>query len=420
MKILGIETSCDETSAAVLEIHPAKSSIKNRGVSGKKQFNRIKNGNFDLLSHVVLSQEKIHAKFGGIVPEVAARKQMEMIIPVIEQALKKAKTNLKKIDALAVTYGPGLITSLTVGVETAKTLAKILNKKLVAVNHLAGHLLVNHLIQPAFAQSTKKINRPNWTTAGKQNSWAQVSQPAPTKKIKYPAVGLIVSGGHTFLVLIKNESNYKIIGETQDDAVGEAFDKVAKILNLGYPGGPIISKLAKKGQIGKFDLPRPMISQQNFNFSFAGLKTAMLYLFHPVPSADRAKQGQVEGSLPAGRHGHGLQNKNKQAVYNICAEFQQACIDVLVSKTLRAIKKHKPQSFLLGGGVAANSELRKQLQQKISKKYPDIKIFMPELKFTGDNAAMIAVAGYFKLKNKQYLSKDKIDNLTANPNLRLK
>lgn len=358
MKILGIETSCDETSAAVLE---------------------IKNGNFDLLSQVVLSQEKIHAKFGGIVPEVAARKQMEMIIPVIEQALKKAKTNLKKIDALAVTYGPGLITSLTVGVETAKTLAKVLNKKLIPVNHLAGHLLVNHLTN---------------------------------QKIKYPALGLIVSGGHTFLVLIKNESNYQIIGETQDDAVGEAFDKVAKILGLGYPGGSIISKRAEKGEAGKHKLPRPMILQQNLDFSFSGLKTAVLYLVHPVPSAARAKQGQVKESRE-------LQTKNKQGVYNMCAEFQQACVDVLVSKTLRAIKKYSIKSFLLGGGVAANAELRKQLQQKISKKYPDIKIFIPELKFTGDNAAMIAVAGYFKLKNKQYLVKDKIDSLTANPNLRL-
>jgi len=345
MKILGIETSCDETAAAVLEV--------NRGV-------------FKLKSNIVSSQVKIHAKYGGIVPEVAARMQMEMIIPILKQALKlassKSQDTISKnnIDYIAVTQGPGLITSLTVGVETAKTLSYILNKPLILVNHLAAHLLVNNL---------------------------------ENKKIKYPAIGLVVSGGHTMLVLMKNNSSYKIIGETQDDAVGEAFDKVAKMLSLGYPGGPIISKLASQGDASKFKLPRPMIQQQNFNFSFSGLKTAVLYLIQDKKF-----------------------KKNKKNINNLCASFQQACVDVLVSKTLRAIKQYKPKSFLLGGGVAANPELRDQLNKKIKNKFPDIKIFIPELKFTGDNAAMIATAGYYKIKNNKKIN---IKKLNANPNLSL-
>ncbi|MCG2686851.1 tRNA (adenosine(37)-N6)-threonylcarbamoyltransferase complex transferase subunit TsaD [Candidatus Parcubacteria bacterium] len=354
MTILGIETSCDETAVAVL---------------------KVKNGKFNLLSNIVSSQVKIHAKYGGIVPEVAARMQMEMIIPVIKEALvgagfKPARTGHRpvptnNIDYIAVTQGPGLVTSLVIGVETAKTLSYILNKPLIPVNHLVAHLLVNCI----------------------------------NNKIKYPAVGLIVSGGHTMLVLMKNPSRgkYEIIGETQDDAVGEAFDKVAKILNLGYPGGPIISKLAINGDKNKFKLPRPMIQQQNFNFSFSGLKTAVLYL-----TQDKKFK------------------KTKQNINDLCASFQQACIDVLVSKTLRAIKKYKPKSFLLGGGVAANSELRKQLKEKINTKFPEVRIFIPELKFTGDNAAMIAVAGYFQAtKNTKTLKhKNRLD-LKADPNLNL-
>jgi N6-L-threonylcarbamoyladenine synthase len=339
MKILGIETSCDETAAAVL---------------------KIERGKFKLLSNNVSSQIKTHAKYGGIVPEVAARMQIEMILPVIQESLKEAKTKLKDINYIAVTNGPGLVTSLVVGAETAKTLSFVLNKPLIPVNHLVAHLLANHL---------------------------------ENKKISYPAVGLIVSGGHTMLVLIKNESKYKIIGETQDDAVGEAFDKVAKMLNLGYPGGPAISKLAVTGNKEMFKLPRPMIQQQNFNFSFSGLKTAVLYLIQDKKF-----------------------KKTKQQTIDLCASFQQACVDVLISKTLRAIKQYKPNSFLLGGGVAANPELRKQLREKINTKFPKVKIFIPELKFTGDNAAMIATAAYFKTKDKKKID---IKKLKANPNLSL-
>ncbi|MFH1456862.1 MAG: tRNA (adenosine(37)-N6)-threonylcarbamoyltransferase complex transferase subunit TsaD [Patescibacteria group bacterium] len=356
MKILGIETSCDETAAAILEIKRSK---------------------FNLLSNIVSSQVKIHAKYGGIVPEVAARMQMEMILPVIKESLKPAKLKINDINYIAVTHGPGLITSLVVGVETAKSLSYILNKPLILVNHLVAHLLANHL---------------------------------ENKKITYPAVGLIVSGGHTMLVYIKNENNYKIIGETQDDAVGEAFDKVAKILNLGYPGGPVISKLAVSGDKNAFKLPRPMIQQQNLNFSFSGLKTAVLYLTQNKKFIKNASSAGIPQN-------YGMGVKTPKNINNLCASFEQACIDVLISKTLRAIKQYKPKSFLLGGGVSANPELREQLKNTIHNKFKNINIFIPKLKFTGDNATMIAVAAYFKIKNKKI--NNNIFNLKANPNLSL-
>ncbi|MDD5290142.1 MAG: tRNA (adenosine(37)-N6)-threonylcarbamoyltransferase complex transferase subunit TsaD [Patescibacteria group bacterium] len=343
MKILAIETSCDETSAAVLN---------------------LERGQFNLLSNIVSSQVKIHAKFGGVVPEVAARMQMEMILPVIDESLIAANIKLKNIDYLAVTYGPGLITSLTVGVETAKSLAFALKKTLIPTNHLAGHLLANFL-------PNKKIT-----------------------DIKFPALGLIVSGGHTLLVLMKNESNYKIIGETLDDAVGEAFDKVAKILNLGYPGGPIISKLANNGNSVAFNFPRPMLNSGDLNFSFSGLKTAVFYTL---------------------KHKN-IKTLKQKEINDVCASFQVACVDVLTIKTLRALQIHQPNSFLLGGGVAANPTLRQRLQEQINKNFPKIKIFIPELRFTGDNAGMIAAAGYFQVKKSKFANFKK---LKANPNLSL-
>jgi N6-L-threonylcarbamoyladenine synthase len=338
MKILSIETSCDETAAAVLHAN---------------------RGHFDLLSNVVSSQVDVHKKYGGVVPEIAARLQMEMIIPVIEEALKKSKLTLKDIDVVGVTFGPGLVTSLTVGIETVKTIALVANKKLVGVNHIKAHLLANHL---------------------------------ENKKIKYPCLGLIVSGGHTQLVLMKNEQDIKTIGQTVDDAVGEAFDKVAKILGLEYPGGPIISKLAKDGDPSAFALPRPMIHHENFNFSFSGLKTAALYTV------------QKNKKIP----------KDKKMLIDFCANFEQASVDVLVSKTLRALKKYPVKSFLLGGGVSANPRLRENIAMKIKEKFPEVDIFIPELKFTGDNAAMIGVCTYFEAKNKNFIDPKKIK---VDPNL---
>ena len=342
MKILAIETSCDETAAAVLE---------------------IKNNKFNLLANIVSSQIKIHAKYGGIVPEIAARKQMEIMISIIE---KVARQRLKDINYIAVTQGPGLITSLTVGVETAKSLALTLNKPLIAVNHLAGHIYSSQLTN---------------------------------KQFKFPALALVVSGGHTMLALMDKHNRFKIIGQTVDDAVGEAFDKVAKILNLGYPGGPIISKLAAAGDSHAFDLPRPMIQQQNFNFSFSGLKTAVLYLTNDLKQQNNLNQTSL----------------NKQTVRNICASFQQACVDVLISKTLRAIKKYHPQSILLGGGVSANAKLRQELKNRLEKTF-GLPLYLPDLKFTGDNAAMIALAAYYQIQNKKKTNPRK---LKADPNLYL-
>jgi N6-L-threonylcarbamoyladenine synthase len=359
MKILAIETSCDETSSAVLV---------------------IRNGKFNLLSNIVSSQIKIHAKFGGVVPEVAARMQLETILPVIDESLIIANLKLKDIDYMAVTYGPGLITSLTVGVETAKSLAFILKKPLIPVNHLAGHIFSNFL-------PDKKIS-----------------------DIKFPALGLIVSGGHTMLVLMKNEFSYKIIGETLDDAVGEAFDKVGKILNLGYPGGPIVSKLAINGNPVAFKFPRPMENSGDFNFSFSGLKTAVLY------TTQNIKTFPPKADPPLAEKHKSIKALKQKEINDICASFQSACVDVLIKKTLRALQIYQPKSFLLGGGVAANPKLREELKEKISQKFPKTKIFIPELKFTGDNAGMIAVAGYFQIKKRISANFKK---LKANPNLSL-
>ncbi len=349
MNILAIETSCDETAAAVL--HASNSS-------------------FNLLSNVVSSQIKIHARFGGVVPEVAARKQIEMVIPVIADVVEKSGLNLTRdINYIAATQGPGLVTALNIGLETAKTLAFVTQKPLIAVNHLAGHTLASLLL-------------PDMNP----------------KKISFPALALVVSGGHTLLILMKNFHNWKIIGDTLDDAVGEAYDKTAQILNLGYPGGPVIDKLALIGDSSIFKLPRPLLNNQNFNFSFSGLKTAVLYLINDLTAASPTKK------------------LSTQTINNICAAFQAACVEVLVTKTLRAIKKYTPQTFLLGGGVSANQALRSTLQEKIRLTAPKTKIFLPAIKFTGDNAAMIAVAAYFKILKKQFAD---IKKITTNPHLAL-
>lgn len=309
--ILAIETSADETSAAVLR--------KNK-----------------LLSNVISSQISMHRKTGGIVPEVAARAHLPKIIPVIKLALRKAKTNLKDITHIAVTAGPGLVTSLRIGVDTAKTLAYALGVPIIPINHMEGHLL------SAFGGKSK----------------TQI----PKSKI-FPAIGLTVSGGHTMLVLITAIGRYKILGETLDDAAGECFDKVGKILGLPYPGGPAISKLAERGK-PNIPFPRPMIDSKSYNFSFAGLKTAVLYFLRDHPSAPRA---------------------------DIAASVEQAIIDVLVTKTLRAAKEYKVKTILLGGGVSANQKLRKTLKQELTA----YNLLLPPSSLTTDNAGMIAIAAHY-------------------------
>ena len=362
LTILGIETSCDETSASLLRIAPSR-----QGATLK------------ILSNVVASQVKIHRQYGGIVPEVAARAHMEKILPVIEQALKPLTThNLPLPTYLAVTVGPGLITSLLVGVEAAKTLAYAWQKPLIPVNHLIGHIYANWLA-PISVNPKYKI----------QNT--------------FPAVCLVVSGGHTKLILMKGLENFREIGSTRDDAAGEAFDKVAKLLNLGYPGGPAIAQHAEsilnlKSKILNLHLPRPMIDSNDFDFSFSGLKTAVLYTI-------KNKRFEL----------------TKQFVVHLCVEFQQAVIDVLISKTIRAARKYKAKSVLLAGGVAANKELRKQLGEKIKKEIPNTKYQIPNTSLCTDNAAMIAAAGYFKyIKTKEQLRK-LFDwrKVKVNPNLEI-
>lgn len=340
MIILGIETSCDETSASVV---------------------KADRGKFKILSNIVSSQIKIHAKYGGVVPEVAARKHIENMMPVLISSLKQAKIKKEDIDIVAVTNGPGLAISLLVGVETARTLSFALKKKLVAVNHIEAHILSNMI----------------------SNS-----------KIKFPALCLVVSGGHTQLVLIKEIGKYQIIGETLDDAVGECFDKVAKILGLGYPGGPIISKVAKSGNPNAYNLPRPMMKHDNFDFSFSGLKTAVLYL---VNKLTRTRQRLVPTDIQ-----------------DIAASFQQAAVDVLLDKTTRAAKEYKVKTIMLAGGVSANQKLREQMKSAAEEQ--GNALFLPDLKYCTDNAAMIAVAGYYGAKAKRFTSWDKID---VEPNLRL-
>ncbi|MFA5070254.1 MAG: tRNA (adenosine(37)-N6)-threonylcarbamoyltransferase complex transferase subunit TsaD [Patescibacteria group bacterium] len=340
MKILALETSCDETAAAVLE---------------------EKGGKFILHSSVVASQVDIHAKTGGIVPEVAAREHVTKIQPVI----KEAAPDINNVDIIAVTRGPGLITSLMVGLETAKTLAYALKKPLIALNHIEGHFYGNWLPVPPGEEFT-------------------------LPKIKLPALSLIVSGGHTELVLMKNHGVYKKIGETLDDAVGEAFDKVAKILDLGYPGGPIIEKMAQEGDPKKIDLPRPLLKQKNYDFSFSGLKTAVLYLVR--------KQAKID----------------EQYIKNVAASFQQASIDVLISKTLRAAKDYKVKSIMISGGVAANQTLIKAFKKAVRKELPLIPFYSPLRSYSTDNAAMMAMAAYFHAKKKDYTSWHKV---RVDPNL---
>jgi N6-L-threonylcarbamoyladenine synthase len=399
MILLGIETSCDETAAAVI---------------------RGEGDNVEVLSKVILSQIEIHKKYGGVVPEVAAREHIKNIIPVIDEALKKAKitpptfplpvqqAGFKKerrhllplltkggmagLDAIAVTTGPGLVTSLLVGVETAKSLALAWNLPLVAVNHIEGHIYANFIR----ANSKSKFLNPKQIP----NSKSQIS------KNIFPAIILTVSGGHTMLVLMKGHGKLELIGDTLDDAAGEAFDKAAAMLGLGYPGGPAVAVAAAKfpitnyqspnksqipNQKSKILLPRPMINSKDFNFSFSGLKTALLY----------AIRKDVKYSF-------GKLKTSKSRVSEYAHEFQQAVIDVLVAKTVKAAKKYDVKTVMLSGGVSANRELRKQMEDAVNFNLQSSNFKLPELQYTTDNAAMIASAGYFKARRKKFALLDKV------------
>jgi N6-L-threonylcarbamoyladenine synthase len=367
MKVLGIETSCDETSASVVE---------------------YQNENISLLSNVVSSQVKLHAKWGGVVPDLAAREHLKNIIPVLKLALKEANTTPNELDLIAVTSGPGLIPALLIGTSSAKTLSYFWEKPLIGIHHIEGHIAANFINE----------------TSGVSDFHPPAGGPI-SNKIKFPVLCLVVSGGHTQLVLMKDYLKYEVIGQTLDDAAGEAFDKVARILNIGYPGGPAVSKIAEKYDLQdkKYGItfPRPMLNRNNFDFSFSGLKTAVLYETKKHPDL----------------------LKDKKYIAAICHEFQQASIDVLVSKTIKAAKKYGPKTIMLAGGVAANSQLRKQMGESIQKNIPDTGYRIPEIKYTGDNAAMIATAAAFRWPRMTSAQKKKAFQnwkiLDTNANLKL-
>lgn len=327
MYILGVETSCDETAASVVKADR-------------------KTGRLSVLSNIISSQIEIHQKYGGVVPEVAAREHVLNILPVISEALETAKIKPERLDLLAVTKGPGLITSLITGLETVRGLSFAWQKPVLEINHIEGHIYANF------------IN--------------------PATPIKFPTLILTVSGGHTTLILMDKRGKIKILGETRDDAAGEAYDKGAKMMDLGYPGGPIISRLAAsyKGPKGRLDFPRPMLNSPDFDFSFSGLKTALLYQLKKDKNW-----------------------KKRRAEY--CFEFQEAIIDVLVGKTIRAAKKFSVQTVMLSGGVSANKELRARLADAVKKNVPATNFLVPALEYTTDNAAMVAAAAAFKSKRQK-------------------
>ena len=330
MKILAIESSCDETAVAVLDC---------RGELNKPHF--------EILSNIVASQAKIHAPWGGVVPNLAKREHLKNL-PILFKKIQDSGVKIQDFDLIAVTVGPGLEPALWTGINFAKELAKKWKKPIIGASHLDGHLY-------SFLLQRKRVN---------------------LQKI-FPAIALIVSGGHTTLLLLKDLTHFKKIGETRDDAAGEAFDKAARLLDLPYPGGPEIEKSAKFGNPQAIDFPRPMLNQKNYDFSFSGLKTAVLYYLRD--------------------------NKNAKKE-DIAASFQQAAFDVLVLKTLRAAKEFKAKSIFVSGGVAANKTLKKEFQKAINNLKPDLYI----TKYPTDNAAMIASAAYINYlrgKNRRLIAK---------------
>jgi len=373
MKILGIESSCDDTSVALLQAD--------------------KNG-IVVLSESTASQIDIHKKYGGVVPEIAGRAHAEKILPLIEEVIK----NHGKPEVIAVTAGPGLMTGLLVGTEAAKSLSYLWDVPLVGVNHIEGHIYSTLIPRRNDEESFGNV-RERFQDITSRNQKREISKDlsslsAPRDELKFPALCLIVSGGHTELVLMRDHGEYELIGKTRDDAAGEAFDKVAKLLGLEYPGGPKISKLAKSGGSAAIKFPRPMLSEDNFDFSFSGLKTAALYWLQ--------EHGGKQGTE------YGLQ---ENTLNDFCASFQRAITDVLVIKTIRAAKKHNPKTIILSGGVSANKQLREELQKQSES--IGCRLRTPELKYAMDNATMVAVAAYHRATKKQFTP---WRELNVNPN----
>ena len=359
MKILGIETSCDETACAVVE-------------DGER-----------VLSNVIFSQVDMHAKTGGVVPEVAAREHILKIIPVIDEALKKASCDWDDIDALAVTQGPGLVSSLIIGTETVSVISHLKDKPVIPVHHIVGHVYANFL----------RDGQDDW--AG--NAGETVDRP------QFPVLILTVSGGHNEIILMRGHGDFTILGETRDDAAGEAFDKVARILGLGYPGGPVVAKAATKGDREKFKLPRSYLEEGSLDFSFSGLKTAVLnevkeYLKREHPDSEFGDYSEISKNLP------------EQFKADLSASFQEAVVDVLTDKLIQAFLNLQEEGsdvkeIHLAGGVSANTRLREVLTHKINeliknKHMKKTEVRWPEnISYCTDNAAMIAGAGYYLWKS---------------------
>lgn len=396
MKILSIETSCDETAISIVETSGKAPDIK-----------------FDVLSNITLSQASLHAEYGGVFPNLAKREHSKNLVPILKKALEEAgelktSTEIKldktadlvallerepkmleqfleliptiktpSIDAIAVTNGPGLEPALWVGVNFAKALSIVWGTPIIPVNHMDGHILASLLHKETSG----------YLTLG---------------KVRFPAIALLISGGHTELVLMKdlptgqsNNINYEIIGQTRDDAVGEAFDKVARMLGLPYPGGPEISKLADQAEKSIppiFPLPRPMINTDDFDFSFSGLKTAVLYTVKKLPK---------------------ITQEEKEA---IALEFEDAVTEILTKKTFSAVNKFDAKTIIIGGGVSANKKIRDAFQEK-TENSPEVKLFIPNKDLSTDNALMIAIAGYLNSSSK--ITGADITNIKANGNLSL-
>lgn len=329
MLVLGIESSCDETSVAI-----------------------VKDGK-EVLANVINSQINIHEKFGGVVPEVASRHHVYQISMVFDEAFKVANIKPEDIDLVAVTEGPGLIGSLLIGVNAAKTFAMMYNKPLIGVHHLAGHIYAN----------------------------------AIEHEMKFPLIALLVSGGNTELILMKDHFEFEIMGETLDDAVGEAYDKVARVVGLPYPGGPHVDRLAHLGK-DTYKLPRVYLDDQSFNFSFSGLKSAVINLVH------------------------NMHQRNEEVnVYDLCASFQASVSEVLVNKTFSLAKCQRVTNIIVAGGVSANKGLKERFINTLPEGF---NLCIPSMKYCTDNAAMIAVAGYY-----QYLKNPKLSDLSLNANASL-
>ncbi len=380
MKILGIETSCDETSAAVLVDGEIKSNI--------------------------ISSQLVHRQYGGIVPELASRAHQRLIIPVVDEALNISQIKKEELDGIAVTYGPGLIGALLVGLNFAKSLAYGLKIPYVGINHMEAHMYANFIDEP---------------------------------KPRYPFLCLIVSGGHTQLVRVDEPLKHTLLGETLDDAAGEAYDKVGKMLGLGFPGGPIIDKLAQEGNPQFVKFPRSYLDEDNFEFSFSGIKTAVLYWLKKNnlslvnghlsfgnfewETINRQKKNIqhstisnqhlsiVNGQLPIDNNEPSTDNY--ELLTNICSSFQAAVVDVLVGKLLKASEKFSINDIAVAGGVSANSELRRRLTDESKKR--NLRVFFPKFDYCTDNGAMIAMLGWMKLQQGTTSSSE----LTAVPYLQL-